>query len=351
MIRLKTTNLTQISILIFLISLSASVQAGKREKIDKVIMHNGDFVTCEIKKLEYGLLIVKTADMGTLDIKWDKIARLQSTYIFEIEMVDGEIYYGKFGEPSEDGKLSIVSGPSIKEYDMMNAVAITQIDNRFWSRLDGSVGAGVNLSSANQLFQLTTNFNTTYRARKYHGTITYAGNYTIQEERDPVTRQDLALLFLKSLEQKWFYMGYTGAQTNSELGLKLRLSLGGGPGKAFIQSNRNLLGALVGLVANREWSLDSTGSISNNLEGLLGLRFNRFKYDTPKSNISSSVSFLPGLIPWGRYRVEISLDFSQEIVRDFTIGLNGYLSYDSQPITIGASQLDYGLNLVVGYTW
>jgi len=351
MTRRKITKLTQVSIFILLFCLTTNIQAGNRQKIDKVFLLNGDYVTCEIKRLEYGLLVVKTDDMGTLDIKWDKIARIQSTYIFEVDMIDGEIYYGKFGEPSADGKLAIVSGPSVKEYDMMEVVAITQIDNRFWSRLDGSISAGVNLSSANQLFQWTTNFNTTYRARKYHGTITYAGNYTIQEEREPVTRQDLALLFLKSLEEKWFYMGYTGAQTNSELGLKLRLSLGGGPGKAFIQNNRNMLGALAGLVANREWSLDSAGSINNNLEGLLGLRFSRFKYDTPKSNISSSISFLPGLIPWGRYRVEINLDFSQEIVSDFTIGLNGYLSYDSQPIAIGASQLDYGLNLVVGYTW
>ncbi len=146
MTRQEITKLTQFSIFILLVCLTTNLQAGNRQKIDKIVLRNGDYVTCEIKKLEYGLLVVKTDDMGTLDIKWDKIARIQSTYIFEIDMIDGEIYYGKFSEPSADGKLAIVSGPSVKEYDMMDVVAITQIDNRFWSRLDGSIGAGINLA-------------------------------------------------------------------------------------------------------------------------------------------------------------------------------------------------------------
>ncbi|MEA3476903.1 MAG: hypothetical protein U9R60_01890, partial [Bacteroidota bacterium] len=105
------------------------------------------------------------------------------------------------------------------------------------------------------------------------------------------------------------------------------------------------------LVANREWAMDSLNSVDSNIEGLLSLRFRRFKYDSPKSNISTDLSFFPGLIPWGRYRVEFNLELSQEIVKDFTIGLNGYMSYDSGPISIGASSIDYGANLTIGYTW
>ena len=314
-------------------------------------MYNGDEVTCEIKKLEFGLLTVKTDDMGTLEIKWHKIARILSTYVFEIELDNGSIYYGKFGTPTADGKISVVSGPSVKEYDMMSVVHITQIDKRFWSRLDGSVSVGVNLTRANNLFQTNSNFNTTYRARKYHTTISYSGNFTVQDNVEPVNRQDGSFLFFKSLQKKYFYVAYIGGTHNTELGLRLRLSIGGAPGKALIRSNRNILGVMVGAVANREWSLDSLSTSSNNLEGLFSIKFSRFKYDSPKSNINTTLSVLPGLAPWGRYRIEISLDMSQEVVKDFTIGINGYLSYDSQPIAIGASQLDYGLNLTVGYKW
>lgn len=340
---------TGITIILVVVHLAGLAKG--RDKTDKIILLNGDEVTCEIKNVQYGLLTVKTDDMGTLEIKWDKVARVQSTYIFEVEMTDGSIYFGKFGVSTADQRITIVTGPSVKEVDILNIVTITQIDNRFWSRMDGGISIGLNLTKANQSLQWNTNFNSTYRARKYFTTLSYAGNYSVQQEVEPSTRQDLNLIFNKNLPDKWFALGYTGAVHNTELGLKLRLSLGAGPGRALIQTNRNDLGAIVGLVANREWALDSLNSVSNNMEGILSLRFRRFKYDSPKSNISTALFLYPGLIPWGRFRVEINLEVSQEIVKDFTIGINGYLSYDTQPISIGASSIDYGTNLTVGYTW
>ena len=46
-------------------------------KTDSLVLVNGDHITCEIKKLEYAKLSVKTDDMGTLSIEWDKIVRLR----------------------------------------------------------------------------------------------------------------------------------------------------------------------------------------------------------------------------------------------------------------------------------
>jgi hypothetical protein len=327
------------------------IAIGGRDKTDKVILMNGDEITCEIKKLEFGLLTAKTDDAGTLEIKWHKVARVFSTYIFEIEMQDGTIYFGKFGAVNTDQRVSIVTGPTVKEVDLIKIVNIVQIENRFWTRLDGSISAGLNLTQANNLVQWNSNLSTTYRARTHFTTISYSGNNTIQSEKLPSQRQDGNLIFNKNLKNKWFALGYMGATSNSELALKLRLSIGGGPGKQLVQSNRNMLGVIAGVVANREWSLEDDQKKENSLEGLLSLRFSRFKYDSPKSKITTSVSFLPGLIPWGRYRSELNLEVSQEIVSDFTIGINGYLSYDSNPIAIGAKQTDYSINLTIGYAW
>ncbi|MEA3480103.1 MAG: DUF481 domain-containing protein, partial [Bacteroidota bacterium] len=301
MCRQNLIKLFEAGIIIMLVFVHLAGMAKGRDKTDKIILLNGNEVTCEIKKVEFGLLTVKTDDMGTLEIKWDKVARVHSTYIFEIELSDGNIYFGKFGSSTADQKLSIVTGPVIKEVDLIQVIAINQIDNRFWSRMDGGMSIGLNLTKANQLLQWNSNFKSTYRARKYYTSLTYAGNYTIQHEQDLTTRQDLSFIFNRNLQERWFALGYTGAVHNTELGLKLRLSLGAGPGKALIQNNRNVLSAIAGLVANREWAMDSLNSVDSNIEGLLSLRFRRFKYDSPKSNISTGLSFFPGLIPWGRY--------------------------------------------------
>ena len=42
-------------------------------KTDIVVLKNGNTITCEIKRLSRGKLRVKTDDMGTVDIEWDKI--------------------------------------------------------------------------------------------------------------------------------------------------------------------------------------------------------------------------------------------------------------------------------------
>ncbi|MEE4178713.1 MAG: DUF481 domain-containing protein, partial [Bacteroides sp.] len=307
---MKLSHFRKTGLFIFILSIhfiSIEARADGRQKIDKVTLQNGDVITCEIKQLEYGLLKAKTDDAGTLEIKWNKVTRISSTYIFEVEMQDGTVYFGKFGQVDSDQKVSIVSGPTVKVVDMLQIVAIAQIENRFWSRLDGSVSLGLNLAQANDLLQWNSNFNTTYRSRSYFSTISYSGNYTTQSEQDATQRQDANLVFTKNLPQKWLAYGYFGANNNTEQGLKLRLSLGMGPGIQLIQSNQNVLGAVAGLVASREWSLDEEGIRDNMLEGLLVMRFSRFKYDSPKSNITTQMNFYPGLSPWGRYRAELNL--------------------------------------------
>ena len=41
-------------------------------------MNNGDHITGEIKKLQFGIVTFKTDDAGTLSIQWDKLKHLIS---------------------------------------------------------------------------------------------------------------------------------------------------------------------------------------------------------------------------------------------------------------------------------
>ena len=94
-------SLLWIPIAIALSGLASEVFA--RPKSDVVVVENGDHVTCEIKVLEYGMLTVKTDDMGTLQIKWHHIARLTSTNFFLVKTKSGFLHYGRFEDSAEDG--------------------------------------------------------------------------------------------------------------------------------------------------------------------------------------------------------------------------------------------------------
>ena len=49
---------------------------AQAQKNDTVYLYNGDRITGELKKFEYGLLFLKTDAMQTVNIEYDRISRL-----------------------------------------------------------------------------------------------------------------------------------------------------------------------------------------------------------------------------------------------------------------------------------
>jgi len=55
---------------LFLLILCFTGLTSFAQKDDTVRLYNGDRITGEFKRLEYGMLNFKTNDMGTLNIEW-----------------------------------------------------------------------------------------------------------------------------------------------------------------------------------------------------------------------------------------------------------------------------------------
>ncbi len=69
------------------------------QKDDTVRLDNGDRITGEIKKVEYGIMNLKTSDMGTLYIEWTKIESIKSKKFFEIYLNDNTNILDKLIHP------------------------------------------------------------------------------------------------------------------------------------------------------------------------------------------------------------------------------------------------------------
>ena len=65
------------------------------QKDDTVRLYNGDRITGEFKRLEYGMLSFKTSDMGTLNIEWERVQSIQTKKFFEIYLEDNTKYFGR----------------------------------------------------------------------------------------------------------------------------------------------------------------------------------------------------------------------------------------------------------------
>ena len=61
-----------------------------RTKTDVLVMTNGDRFTCEIKKLERGVLYASFEYVdGTVSIQWSKVARVETNQLFLTHTQDG----------------------------------------------------------------------------------------------------------------------------------------------------------------------------------------------------------------------------------------------------------------------
>ena len=108
-----------------------------------VIMKNDDYITGEIKRLELGILVFKTDDMETINIKWDKVKSVQTKNIYEIELQDGRVYYGSIWPGGIEDALVIKGVTAENRLFMPFIVKITRIKESFWEVLDGYVKLGI----------------------------------------------------------------------------------------------------------------------------------------------------------------------------------------------------------------
>src|SRR5947209_8407420 len=66
-----------------------------REKTDVVYLKNGDRITCEIKSLIDGVLLVSLDYVdGAMSVDWKKVVRVESTQRFVVITYEGVTYTG-----------------------------------------------------------------------------------------------------------------------------------------------------------------------------------------------------------------------------------------------------------------
>jgi len=341
-------NITKPSKIFFILSvfLMANFYA-LAQKTDVVVLLNGDKITGEIKSLQTGLLNFKTDDMGTINIEWIKIDNIRTDKIFEIELVDGRTFYGTIEPGSIEGTLLVKGISTDTRLFMKYIVKITRIKESFWDILSGYVLLGFSFTKASQIGQLSLGVSTNYRTKTYYAELN-ANSVITTTKREPTSRkEDIFLTYNRYLESRFFWAGLIGAEENTELGLQLRTSLGGGAGLNVIQTNKNLLSTLVGVSLNREWYTDSTES-KNNIEGLVTGNYQLFIYDHPKISFQTSVRIFPGFTDFGRIRSSLNSYLDWEIFLDFYWVLSFYFTYDNKPAFTG-SETDYRFEFSIKY--
>jgi hypothetical protein len=323
-------------------------RASAREKTDLVFLTNGDRITGEIKQLDRGILKLSTNDIGTINIEWEDVDSLNSVYQFRVEDHVGMEYFGAVFL-RHDGTLEVIHAGETEHVPQVNVVAIIPLEASFWQQLDGSISLGFSYTKSNSLGQLTSDIYVVRRTAIRVVSLDVSSITTAQEGEATQRREDATLSYARLFEGPLFAIASAAAQTNDELGLDLRALFSAGMGANLIQSNHNDLMAALGLSVNREWS--DVSDDSYNLEAFASVQHSVFRYDYPKTDVTSEITVYPGLSTWGRVRAEIDISASREVVKDFTVVLSFYDSYDSDPLDPASDKNDYGLVMSLGWTF
>lgn len=338
------------SSLIYVLLLSLLfTQVATSEKTDIVILQNGDRITGEIKELSLGRLKFKTDDAGTIYFEWDKVAYVKSKNSFEVVTDEEKEYFGSIDFDTTARQLLVVTPERTTKIMLLKVVRINRIKESLWKRLDLSIDLGVTYTKASKVGQFILNSDVNYRRRKLSSELNLNSTITTIEDEETTERHSLSGQIVYFFSRPWGYGGTVTIERNSELGIDMRFLLGAGIGRHLIQSNFNQLVFLSGLQYNREWVAGSEPD-QGNLEGFATISYRQFRYDTPKLDLSTSLSLFPNLTPMDRFRGEFNIDLKWDFIEDFFWKLNFYELFDSKAPAIDAAEHDWGIVFSLGWS-
>ena len=328
--------------------LAAASPALAAKKIDVVVLRNGDRVTCEVEQLERGRLRVKTDDMGTLQIEWDKVRSVSAAAQFDVEDLAGQRYVGSL-EPGNDGELRVASLDGASVVRLADVASMYLIRATLWRRLEGSLDIGASYASASELFKLDVS--STLGTNKPGYEISAAGSTSVTQQTgaEDTSRSVLSLSYVKRFEGRWVLLGKGQVEQNSELGFDLRSSVAAGGGYYVVRRRRTRLLATLASSVNREKPVEGESTTNVELAAFVG--FDRFSYDFPKIDVSIGLAGFASLSDPGRARVELEGRLQRELVKDFYTTLRGYASYDNRPPVEGAARSDWGVTFALGWSF
>jgi hypothetical protein len=340
-------------LLVALSVLSTGPANAQRGKTDVIVLKNGDRVTGEIQELEYGLLRLDTDDMGTISIEWSAIASIDSQYVFDVQRAGGRQYAGIIATSEDGQELVIKDEVGAQSVPLSSVVRVTELETGFWQRVSGSMSVGFNYTKSTGIRTGSVNISSQYQAEQLKATLDISAYETSSPDTEPSARENLTSTVQFQRERPSFLMLLNSLERNDELGIDLRLTMGGGLARYFAQDQDSEVMLLLGAVANQEWVNDEAESLDaddsqQSLEGVLGASWRIFRFNDPEVSLASTAYLYPSLTESGRRRGTLDVSLRREIISDLFFDISFYESYDSDPPSAGETT-DYGIVTSLGY--
>lgn len=248
---------------------SAAVQA------DVVWLKNGDRVTGQVDSIDGSAVRIRTDWGGTLRVKRDKVASIETERVLNIELPDGQARAARL-ERDEEGRQQVASDERTEalDFEQIRQASVDRLPGEVDERWETRLTYGLNISSGNtdteshslraSSLLRQTSFRHQGRAevdvRKDDGTSTRE-SYRVGYQLDWFFRDD------------WFAFGSTEYFQDKLRDVDYRVRLGGGLGYQLWETSLGSLSVEAGISEVIERVGDET---ENNRAGRWALDYNRY---------------------------------------------------------------------------
>lgn len=313
---------------------------------DTLLLTNNDQLVGEIKRMERGVLTVKTSySSSDLKIKWKKVNAVKSTKNFLVTASNGKRYKVK-GLEVDSIENSLVLSSSEKSLKMLDVVLIRPVKDGFISRLNASISFGYNFTKASNLSQLSVAGTLGYTSDYYSIRTTFNSVRSNQDKVEEIQRTFGELSFNYFLNRDNFLIYQSEFLSNNEQKLKLRMTNKVGFGKYFIHSNQMYLAGALGVAWNNEKYDKEIDENRNSAEMYAAIELNLF--DFSDFSLISGITTYPSLTENERIRTDFKLDLKYDLPLDLFVKLGFNYNYDNKSVE-GAAYSDYVIRTTLGW--
>ncbi len=328
--------------------------AEAKRKDDVVVMSNGDTLTGEIKELEHGELVFKSAYMkDSVHLDWKRVRSIRSQDAFIVSFSDGRRLTGTIEKrPSEQqSDFVVVANEQPVQTTALEVIRIQPQEVSLLNQLTGSVNYGFSFAGGNsRTVNSSLGADAGFSTEKNSVRLATSSQFDSQDHTNNTNRVTFDSEYTRSLNQKWVAAGLVSLLKSNQQDLKLRSTYGGAIGRRLIQTDKTSVLAFGGAAFSHESYIPqpNTEPVRNNTEALLGITFNTFRFKT--LSLTSQALLFSSLNDPGRFRFSSQSNLRIELVRNSTWNLQVYENYDTRPPVI-APQNDLGVTTSLGWTF
>ncbi len=343
-------------LILSLCGMTAIVSA--RPKTDVLIMNNGDRFTCEIKKLERGVLYAGLDYVdGTISIEWSKVARVESSQLFIVNTQDGSVYEGTIRTPETPAQqpvrievLGLAERPAPLE--RARVVELAQTSESFWRQLSGNFDSGLIFTKGNNTTQYNIGADLRLRRELWRGEASFVSTLSKSSGVTAATRNQTRLGARRLIagKRKWFYSGAGEFLQSSQQGINIQTTLGGGIGKFLKDTNIARVSVTGGLAwQSTQYDLKTNvQSPPNALAALFAADMHLFQFK--KTSFDITASALPMLSEAGRVRTYVNTAYAIQIISNLWFKISFYGNWDNRP-PANFSGSDYGTSSSISWSF